>query len=71
MHPDLFQTLRCPLDPDRVATLAQDRDAVVCQRCQVRYPVKQGLPILVAAEADLPAGLVEISQLPCQRRRRK
>lgn len=71
MHPALFHTLRCPLDPDRAAALAQDRDAVVCQRCHVRYPVKQGLPILVAGEAELPEGLVEISQLPCQRRKRR
>ncbi len=68
MHPDLLQTLRCPIDPDRTALLVQERDQVVCQKCQVRFPVKQGIPVLIAAECDLPGDKTELSQLPCQRR---
>ena len=70
MNADFLETLRCPIDPDRAARLVQDHDRVVCQRCRTRFPVKQGLPILIAGEADLPDDKVEISQLPCQKRRR-
>src|SRR5262249_37714843 len=39
--------LRCPLDPLREATLSRDEQQLVCSRCAVRFPVKQGLPVLV------------------------
>jgi uncharacterized protein YbaR (Trm112 family) len=59
--------LRCPLDPDREATLSREEQELVCSRCAVRFPIKQGLPVLVPDEAELPAKLREVSQLPCQR----
>jgi len=65
---DAFLTqLRCPLDPGRVATLTREDQQLVCSRCTVRFPIKQGLPILVPDEGELPDGLREVSQLPCQR----
>ena len=71
MHPDTLQRLRCPLDPDRVATLTHDREIMMCDRCHVIYPVKQGLPVLIAAEAELPPGCDTVARLPCQRNRQK
>ena len=71
MHSDTLQRLRCPLDPERVATLTQDRDTIVCDRCRVVYPVKQGLPVLIAAEAELPPGCDTVARLPCQRNRHR
>ena len=68
MDSELYQLLRCPLDPDRATHLTPDRDAADCQKCHVRFPIKQGLPVLIVAEAELPPGLTELSQLPCQRR---
>jgi hypothetical protein len=59
--------LRCPLDPQREATLSRDEQLLVCSRCRVTFPVKQGLPVLVTTEAELPAGVREVSQLACQR----
>ena len=59
--------LRCPLDPLREATLARDEQQLVCSRCAVRFPVKQGLPVLIPDEGELPPGMREVSQLPCQR----
>lgn len=59
--------LRCPLDPRREATLSRDEQQLVCSRCTVRFPIKQGLPILVPDEGELPAGMRELSQLPCRR----
>ena len=68
MDSELFELLRCPLDPGRAAHLTPARDAADCQKCHVRFPIKQGLPVLIVAEAELPAGVTELSQLPCQRR---
>jgi uncharacterized protein YbaR (Trm112 family) len=59
--------LRCPLDPDKDATLTRDEQQLVCSRCAVRFPIKQGLPVLVPDEGELPSGVRELSQLPCQR----
>jgi hypothetical protein len=60
--------LRCPLDPAREAPLSRDQQSLVCGECAVRFPIKQGLPILVSDECELPEGVAELSQLPCQRR---
>jgi uncharacterized protein YbaR (Trm112 family) len=59
--------LRCPLDPAREATLTRDEQQLVCSRCAVRFPIKQGLPVLVPDEGELPKGTRELSQLPCRR----
>jgi uncharacterized protein YbaR (Trm112 family) len=69
MHPDTLARLRCPLDPEREATLTQERDSLVCSRCRVAYPFKQGLPVLIAAEAELPPECESVTRLPCQRNR--
>jgi uncharacterized protein len=71
MHPDALTILRCPLDLKREAMLTYERETLTCDRCEVTYPVKQGLPVLLVPEASLPEGMTELSQLPCQRRRRK
>jgi uncharacterized protein len=67
ISPDLLERLRCPLDPAREARLTQDEDRLVCTRCGLRYPVKDGLANMVVEEAELPAGCHGLDQLPCQR----
>jgi uncharacterized protein YbaR (Trm112 family) len=68
MDPTFLAQLRCPLDPERKAALARDEQHLVCQGCSVRFPIKHGLPVLVPDEGELPTGMREVSQLPCQRR---
>ena len=66
--------LRCPIDPQREATLTRDQQTLVCSGCQCRFPIKHGLPVLIPDEAELPAGIALPEQLPCKvenRRRRK
>lgn len=60
--------LRCPIDPERKATLSRDEQRLVCDGCSAHFPIKHGLPVLVPDEVELPAGMREVSQLPCQRR---
>jgi uncharacterized protein YbaR (Trm112 family) len=64
-----LELLRCPIDPARRAILSRDRDQLICSCCSVRFPVKNGLPVLIADEADLPAGCPTRQALPCQPRR--
>ena len=63
-----LDSLRCPIDPTRQSLLQRDRDQLVCEGCGVRYPVKNGIPVLIADEATLPAGCNSVATLPCQRR---
>lgn len=64
MDADFLPLLRCPLDPRRESPLTRDRDRLTCDRCGVCFPVKNGIPVLIADEADL--GDRTASQLPCR-----
>jgi uncharacterized protein YbaR (Trm112 family) len=66
-----LDAFRCPIDPRRESPLTRDRDQIVCDGCGVRYPVKNGIPVLIADEATLPAGCTSVASLPCQRRSSK
>ena len=68
VSPELLEILRCPLDPRQRLTLEADR--LVCQRCAVIYKIKDGFPVLVAEEAELPAGFKDLSELPCQQEKK-
>jgi uncharacterized protein YbaR (Trm112 family) len=65
ISPELMEILRCPMDPRQ--RLTQDADRLICQRCALVFLIKDGFPLLVAEEAELPAGCADLSQLPCQR----
>jgi uncharacterized protein YbaR (Trm112 family) len=62
---DLLDILRCPLDPSN-ARLSLHNEHLECGRCALRFKIKDGFPILVVEEAELPPGCESISQLPCQ-----
>jgi uncharacterized protein YbaR (Trm112 family) len=66
ISPELMDILRCPLDPSNTK-VAQQGDRLICERCRLSFPIKDGLPIMVVEEAELPAGCSSIDQLPCQR----
>ena len=61
---DLLEILRCPVDPRQ--RLELDGDALVCERCRLRFKIKDDFPVLVAEEAILPPGCDSLGQLPCQ-----
>ena len=66
MENALLAILRCPIDPAREATLSRDRDHLICDRCATRFPIRNGLPILLDDEAELPDGCPTRATLPCQ-----
>jgi uncharacterized protein len=62
---ELLEILRCPMDPSRTR-LTLDGDKLVCDRCRVHFKIKDGFPVLVIEEAELPSGCESIGNLPCQ-----
>jgi uncharacterized protein YbaR (Trm112 family) len=66
ISPDFLETLRCPLNPSRTR-LILDGDRLICERCALRFAIRDGFPILVAEEAELPVGCECLSDLPCQK----
>ena len=62
---DLLDILRCPMDPSH-ARLALEENKLVCERCKTRFNIKDGFPVLVIEEAELPPGCASVEQLPCQ-----
>jgi len=71
MDDSFLGILRCPIDPKRDATFTREQQSLVCSGCGCRFPVKQGLPILIPSEADLPDGISRIEHLPCVRSNRR
>jgi uncharacterized protein YbaR (Trm112 family) len=70
ISPELLEILRCPLDP-RSARLAVEGNRLVCERCRLRFKIKEGFPSLLAEEAELPEGCESLRDLPCQREARR
>lgn len=63
---DLLDILRCPLDPAHAARLDEEADGLACQRCRLKYPIKEGIPCMLPEEAQLPPGCDSLGALPCQ-----
>ena len=64
---DFLDILRCPMDPARAEKLTQPDDLhLLCPRCGLRFAIKDGFPVLVVEEAELPAGCPSLDRLPCQ-----
>lgn len=67
MEDAFLALLRCPFDPRREATLTRENQALVCGECGASFPIRNGLPILIPSEADLPKGVENPSKLHRER----
>ncbi|MCI0464857.1 MAG: hypothetical protein L0Z62_48670 [Gemmataceae bacterium] len=67
VSPELLAILRCPMDPSRTR-LRLEGAHLLCERCALKFPIKDGFPVLVVEEAELPPGCESLADLPCQRR---
>ena len=50
---ELLEILACPLCKTPVR---EEADRLVCTRCGRRYPVRDGIPVMLIDEAEVPAG---------------
>lgn len=67
---ELLELLRCPMDPSNTRLEAADT-SLICQRCRVHFPIRDGIPCLLIEEAQLPEGCAGVDALPCQRDRQR
>ena len=61
---ELLEVLRCPIGK---AELKEEDNFLVCTACGVKYPIDDGIPILLVDEAILPAGINSIDELKCMK----
>ena len=55
LDPEFLALLRCPACDDRPPVrLSEAGDVLVCERCERRYPIVDGLPSLLVEAADEP-----------------
>ncbi len=52
LDPELLEVLRCPLTHSR---LRQEGEWLVAEAGGLRYPIRDGIPVMLAEEAKLPA----------------
>ena len=64
----LLKILRCPLGK---AKLREEGNWLICEKCGVRYPIRDDIPVMLIHEATLPAGVKDVKELPCQKEEEK
>lgn len=47
---ELLAILACPVDH---AALSETGDALVCAACRRRYPIRDGIPVMLVEEATI------------------
>jgi uncharacterized protein YbaR (Trm112 family) len=56
---DLLAILRCPLTR---SPLRQEGDFLIAEVGGLRYPVRDGIPVMLAEEAQLPHGVASLDE---------
>jgi uncharacterized protein YbaR (Trm112 family) len=56
---DLMEVLRCPLTRSR---LRQEGQWLVAESGGLRYPIRDGFPVLLIEEATLPPGFTSLEE---------
>lgn len=62
----LLEILACPLGK---ASLKVEGEFLVCERCGPRFPIRDGIAVMLIEEAELPEGVASPAELPCQKAR--
>ena len=55
LDPELLEILVCPNDRGQIE-YHEDEQVIVCLQCGYRYPVRDGIPVMLIDEADKPSG---------------
>lgn len=53
LDPKLLEILACPACKKPIR---EEGDRLVCTGCGLRYPVRDGIPVMLVEEAERPAG---------------
>ena len=52
IDPKLLEILACPVCKTAVKL---EGERLICVQCQRRYPIREGIPVMLAEEAEGPA----------------
>ena len=63
IDPELLEILVCPLTRSK---LHQEQNELVAEKGGLRYPIRDGIPILLVDEATLPEGIGSLEQFKQQ-----
>ena len=55
LDPELLAILVCPNDRGRIE-YHEAEQVIVCLQCGYRYPVRDGIPVMLIDEAEKPVG---------------
>ena len=59
LDPELLEILVCPLTRSR---LRLEGDFLVAEAGGLRYPIRDGIPVLLIDQAELPAGITSLEE---------
>jgi len=51
----LLDILACPACKGEIALIAEEQKLVCLGECQRRYPIRDGIPVMLIDEAELPS----------------
>jgi hypothetical protein len=60
IDPQILGILRCPLTRSK---LRQEGDWLIAEVGGLRYPVRDGIPVMLIEEAQLPGGVSSLDEL--------
>ena len=60
---ELLEILRCPITRSR---LRQEGDFLIAEIGGLAYPVREGIPVMLAEEAKLPEGIASLEEFKRQ-----
>lgn len=60
IDPELLNLLRCPLTRSK---LRQEGEFLVAETGGLRYPIREGFPVMLVEEAQLPEGVASLEEL--------
>jgi uncharacterized protein YbaR (Trm112 family) len=60
---EFLEIIRCPLTRSR---LSRDGDSLIAQTGGLRYPIRDGIPVLLPEEAQLPDGIASLDDFKRQ-----
>ena len=58
LDPELLEILRCPVTRSK---LRQEGDNLIAEVGGLIYPIREGIPVMLAEEAKLPAGVESLA----------
>ena len=64
IRPELLKILVCPMGKSE---LRLEGDRLICKRCGPAFAIKDGIPIMLIEEAELPPGCSSVDELECVR----